>query len=155
MSRHVSGLGRVAQDVGEERVHLFEGEVARRGKHELLRVLERLVDDRGRGRSLRRRGLHALCGVADTLMVVDAWRDEHLDAVRGFLARALLLVQEHAQHDVRQVAQLDAMKVRVRLLGEDRWGSRHRARAPAQHIEERVDVRLGGEVEARAHVPMA
>ena len=42
----------------------------------------------------------------------------------------------------------------MRGVGEDGGGAVIWVGAPSQHVEERVDVRLGGEVEARAHVAL-
>eukprot|EP00962_Isochrysis_galbana_P025563 scaffold7901_cov104-Isochrysis_galbana.AAC.1 len=83
----------------------------------------------------------------------------------GGQVRVGVLLVQHAEDDVRQVAQLQLVELGPCLVAKDGLHAallgvvvvphRKHLGAPAQHVEERVDVRLGGEVQPGADVPVA
>mmetsp|Transcript_7131 Transcript_7131/g.22821 ORF Transcript_7131/g.22821 Transcript_7131/m.22821 type:complete len:314 (-) Transcript_7131:80-1021(-) len=146
---------RAAQEVREEAVDVLEGEVVARGDEHVARQQLRPLVPLGLARPASRRRGHVL---------VDALRDEHLHRVRGGHLRVCVLLVEHAEDDVREVADVELLKLDARLVAEDALhaaarplplgGGEHLV-AVAQHVEEGEDVRLGREVEARADMPRA
>ena len=62
--------------------------------------------------------------------------------------------EQYAEDEVGEVARLHCVELRAALVVEDRGDAVGRLAAPAQHVEQREDVRLGREVQPRPHVAL-
>mmetsp|Transcript_16243 Transcript_16243/g.41412 ORF Transcript_16243/g.41412 Transcript_16243/m.41412 type:complete len:233 (-) Transcript_16243:236-934(-) len=112
-------LGVAVNEEVDELVDVLQREVVSRGEnhwrdHHLLHAARHLGEA---GEARGGRGAAAALALAQVL--VDTRADEHLHAVGGGLVGGLPLLVQHAEDDVRQVAELHVVECGARLVRKD------------------------------------